>query len=179
DVAGSPEALRPWRLSRHGRRRRLLAPLGEGGLGSPLARDLAGRGARAAPPLGGLAHLHRVGIAAALRRADVAARRRRPRATAALLLVSRAARTAEGRAGLDVPLRYRLERQERPLGRRTSAPRACARRAAPDRTRTRVRFGRGAVRRLAHTRAGVAAGRAARLRDGRRGAAARARRAAS
>src|SRR5947208_2637627 len=110
DVAGSPEALRPWRLSRHGRRRRVLTPLGEGGLGSPLARDLAGRGARAAPSLGGLANLHRVGIAAALRRADLAARRRRPRATTGLLLVSRAARAAEGRAGVDVPLRHRLER---------------------------------------------------------------------
>ena len=54
---------------------------------------------------------------------------------AARALLRRAARAAEGRAGVDLPLRHRLDRQRRPLGRR-ALPRPA--RAARGRCRART-----------------------------------------
>src|SRR5262249_3487451 len=141
-----------------------------------LARRLPRRVARAAGAVGRVAHLHRVWFAATVRRGDLAAASRRPRPAAGVALVPRAARPPEGRAGLDVPLRHRVEREECSLGRRAAQRRASAGASAPERPRARVRLGREAVRRLADGRAGGAARRDARLRDGRQSAVARARR---
>ena len=63
-----------------------------------------------------------------------------------------AAGAAEGRADLDVPLRHRLDGQERPLGRRPAQRRARPREPEADRARARVRLGRDPVRRLADHR---------------------------
>ncbi len=87
------------------------------------------------------------------------------------LLARRPQGDAAGRAGLGLPLRHRLERRGRPLGGRPARA-TCS--SAPERSAgvagAALRLGRGALRRLADARAGAAARRDARLRDGRRAA---------
>ena len=83
---------------------------------------------RAARADEGLADLHRLGLAAELRPGDLAAQVAGWSASRCLSL-RRAAVAAAGRAGLDVPLRHRLDGQERPLGRRPHPGRAAE--AAP------------------------------------------------
>ena len=147
---------RPRRLPRHGRRRRLVARLGEGASGASVSAALSPRRvARPARPDEGLADLHR--RRARCRRfdpADLAARRSAGSSSSrSTLSYDELLRAAEGRAGLDLPLRHRLDGEERPLGRRAAPRRA---RAARSRSREahalRVRLGRAAVRRLPDAR---------------------------
>ena len=77
---------------------------------------------------------------------------------------------AARRAGLRLPLRHRLGRQERALGRRPDRRRARAGRSQAGRLLAPLRLGRGALRRLADPQAGAAPRRDARLRDGRQAA---------
>src|SRR5581483_10222782 len=180
DGRRAAEALRPGRLPRHARRRRLVALLGEGGVAPGLRDGVARRGrSRPDPPDPGLADLHRVGQHAGLRSGDVAARGRRACRAAVRAHIPRPEGAAAGRAGVDVPLRHGLDGEERALGRRAPPRRARPGGAAPGRACARVRLGGGAVRRLPHPPAGVARRRDARLRDGREAAAEGARRSAA
>ena len=158
----------------------LVARLGQGRVECRLEHRLAcGRHARAVPPDRGLADLHRLRLDAELRPRDVAARRRRARPGAHLAELRRAARAAEGDAGLDLPLRHRLEREERALGRRADHRHLRPRATGAGSGRARVRLRGVSVRRLPHDEAGAAPRRDARVRDGRQAAAARARRTAA
>ena len=90
-----------------------------------------------AHPLGRLADLHGLGLDAALRSADLAARAGRAGRAADVDHLQGAARAAEGRAGLDLPLRHRLDGEERALGRGPAQRRAARSRGrSPRRTRS-------------------------------------------
>ena len=124
------------RLPWHRGRRRLGPPLGEGRLGQAVgaARRPSRRASRSSRPAAGGS----TRSPATMPRFDPAtwrlAARGPRRAAARRSRYERAAVAAEGRAGLDVPLRDRLDGQERPLGRR-----AAERRAASSRRRSRRR----------------------------------------
>src|SRR5579859_7052916 len=164
-------------LPRHARRRTLVAVVGRGRLGSDLRPDLAGGGGdRSDPAVEGLADLHRRRVNARLRAGDVAAEDRWPRRAAAGIELRRAPRAAAGVAGLRLPLRDRLDRERRPLARRSLQGLARRSQAAPGRARAPVRLRRVPVRRLPHDRPGDAPRRHARVGDGRPTAPAGARR---
>ena len=92
---------------------RVLSPLTSGRL--PARREPAA-GRR-------LADLHDLGLDAALRPEDLAARDQRARAAPAVASATSSSRAAARPPGLDVPLRHGLDGQERPLvGRAASAP---------------------------------------------------------
>ena len=93
-------------------------------------------------------------------------------------LLRRAARAAEGRAGLDLPLRDRLDRRRTSAGAASASTTCSARRGPlPQAQRAALRLGREALRRLPRAAPGRASRRDARLRDGRQAAPPRARRA--
>ena len=126
------------RLPRHRRRRPLVAVVGEGRLGHGLGRRLAGRRRdRADPPAGGWRIYTVSGDMPVFEPATWRLQDRRHRRAAAGADLRPAARAAAGRAGLDLPLRDRLDGERRPLGRRpasrTSSPR-------PGRCRARTRW---------------------------------------
>src|SRR5438105_9822309 len=125
-----------------------------------------------------MAHLHGLRIDAEVRPDDVAARGRRARRPQALAVLRRGALAAARPSGLRLPLRHRLVREERALDRREAARRLRRGEAAVRGARAPVRVGGGSVRRLPDARPGALARRDARVRNGRKAASARARRAA-
>ena len=120
-------------------------------------------------------------VAASMPRFDPATWRltnRRSRRPAADDRLRAAARSARGRAGLDLPLRDGLDGAATSTGAVCASP-TCSQRPAPhpDADVLTLHLGREALRRHADARPGAPARRDARLRDGRQAAAAPARRA--
>ena len=154
-----------------------LGILGAGAVGLFLARDFTGLLDRAVPksvsaivPTSGW-RIYTVGSSMPnIAPAAYRLRGRRPRCCAEDLHARRPQGDAAGRAGLRLPLRHGLGRQERALGRRPDRRRARAGRSQAGRLVAPLRLGRGALRGLADAQAGAAARRDARLRDGRQAA---------
>ena len=171
-------SLRAGAVPGDGRRRPHVARLGQRRLGPRVEHARLGGVSHPTRPDRRLADLHRLRLDADVRPGHMAALDRRPGGAADDVHVRAAARAPAREPDLDVPLRHRLDGQERALGRRAHVRRAGV--VAPDagRRRAAVRLRREPVRRLSDDAAGVAARRDARLRDGREAAAARARRAA-
>src|SRR5947208_9908822 len=109
-----------------------------------------------------LADLHDLRLDADLRPRELATRGRRPRQAAADADLRPADRPPAGRADLDLPLRHRLDGQERPLDRCPLPAALRPRAAAALRDGGSLCLDGTPLRRLAHARAATAAGRHAR-----------------
>ena len=173
----SAAPLRPQAVPRHGGGRHHVALLGQGRLGSRQRRGLAGP-PRADPSGRRLAHLHDLRPDAGLRPRDLAAEDRRPRRAAGLADLRRAARAAARRAGVELPLRHRLDAWTTSTGAASGCSDVLAA-AKPSPSAHALEFVSMEVPYIDYLtlQAGLAARRDARLRDGREAAAARARRA--
>ena len=161
-------------------RRRLLALLGQGRLGSRHRRRLPGRQRdRADPPERRLAHLHGRRLDAGLRSRDLAARASTGSSTQPVALSYdelRALPRVEQVSTFHCVTGWTVK--QRPLGRRPAST-TCSRRAQPQPQAHALQFVSAEKPYVDYLtlRAGVAPRRDARLRDGREAAAARARRA--